>query len=213
MFRSFLILLACGVSLVSAPLLTMGGVLDAGQGLKSSLEDAITVDFNDGYPSMGGATYWGGVLTTGSVYNVTSSPRWNQSQYLHVGPQWGTPASVTFAAPVDYFGFHGGTLDPYNYVDFYNGSTLIMRMTGTDVATMHTDAYINYFATTPDEYVTRIVFTSDTPAFETDNHAYRFATPPDLVVSKTPEPASMALIGAGLLAVWLGLRMRTSARK
>jgi hypothetical protein len=183
--------------------ITYGGELIANQGLFSSEPGAFHVTFNDGFlPVTGPVTYWGASIREGTTWDVSSSPQQNTSRYLSVSPELGTPAVILFAAPIDYFGFHGSSLDPYNRIEFWNGSTLVAAYSGADFGPLFYDNYINWYGA-PGETVTRIILSSPIPAFETDNHAYRFAS--DVA---TPEPATWILIGSALAVAGLRRRKR-----
>jgi hypothetical protein len=192
----------------SAGMITIGGTSVSGEGQISSEAGAFLVDFNSGSaPTSGPATYWGGTVLTSSVAGVAAAPHNDRSAFFGVGPQLGTPASVTFSAPIDYFGFYLGSADSYNSFEFYSGATLVASYVGTDFMAAQANGYVNWYASNANEYLTRIVFRSSSPAMETDNHAYRFAMseepfeedPRDDEPVATPEPSTYVLIGCGLV--------------
>jgi hypothetical protein len=118
-------------------------------------------------------------------------------------------AVFTFLTPQQYFGLLWGSVDDYNTLSFFNGSTLVGALTGSDALALGDDGeihetlgkngtmYVNVNSTLPFD---RVVATSSNYAFEVDNIAFN--------ESQVPEPASVALIGVGLLAVGWRSRRR-----
>jgi hypothetical protein len=103
--------------------------------------------------------------------------------------------SVTLTLPGEekYVGLLWGSVDTYNTLSLYNGSTLVGTVTGTDVTSSangdqgaNGTFYVNINST---DNFNKVVATSSAYAFEFDNVAYN--------VSAVPEPSSMvlALIG------------------
>jgi hypothetical protein len=194
---------------------TKGGSVCAGAGICSAVADAVTISF-DGLNGQtlsyteGNATFSGGPgspFVTGAMSGNWAAPPSDTTTYLTIGSP-GRPSSVTidFANPINYYGFFMGSPDTYNFVDFYEGSTRVARFNGGDLinpanGSWATGQYLNFAVN--DGTVSRIVMSSTGIAFETDNHAY---------VSAVPEPMSMALAGAGLIAIgYIGHRRRRRA--
>jgi PEP-CTERM motif len=120
-------------------------------------------------------------------------------------------SSFGFKGPIDYFGLYWGSIDPYtNSVTFWDGSHEVASFTGSEVASKasamgipvtlgKSSLFVNFFA--DGDTWTTIDLTSTYPSFESDNHAF----------GPVPEPATMALVGLGLVAVALVFRRRKNA--
>jgi PEP-CTERM motif len=117
--------------------------------------------------------------------------------------------SVTLSLPGQekYVGLLWGSVDGYNTLSLYNGSTLVKSITGTDVtSSANGDQGVNgtyYVNITSTDSFDKVVATSSQYAFEFDNVAYN--------PSAVPEPSSFALAGLaaiGGLGVWLRRRRR-----
>jgi hypothetical protein len=116
------------------------------------------------------------------------------TQYLTTGT--GT-VTLDFAKNQNYVGLLWGSIDDYNTLKLYNGSTLVDTVTSTLYTQIAPDGgdqgssgsrYVNIVST---QAFNKVVFLSTQKAFEFDNVAYR----------AVPEPASLAMTGTALLAV------------
>ena len=119
------------------------------------------------------------------------------------------------ASAADYYGFRWGSIDFYNTVSFYDGDTLLLSLTGTQVKDASpglTAGYFNVYAGTG-ESITRVVLESSRSSLESDNHAVRFmaqSLAPYAPIASVPEPSTYALLLAGLGLV--GFAARRSRR-
>ncbi len=106
-----------------------------------------------------------------------------------------------------------GSVDSYNTLSFYDGTTLLFNFTGLDVDSLANGnqgaagtLYVNINSATPFD---RVVASSSAYAFEFDNVALA-VDPITLPVNGVPEPGTLALLGLGLLA-GITTRRRRSA--
>lgn len=195
----------------AAIVVTFGGTSVSGQGLRSSVANAVTVDFNVGVvPTTGPAIYSTGKIVTGTVLPFGSALPGNTSPYLTVGPAAGSPVTIDLAEPTQYFGFYAGSLDTFNLIQFFAGSTKVLERAGNTLS----GNYVNVFATEASEFFTRVVLSSSNNAFETDNHAFRTVldaikagdlpngiggiTLPDTNANGVPEPSTVGIAAASL---------------
>lgn len=211
----FLSLLPCQAAVI----VTFGGTSVSGQGIQTSVAGATTVDFNSGsVPTTGPAIYSPGRVQTGTVLPFGTALPGNTSAYLTVGPSAGSPVTIDLAEPSQYFGFYAGSLDTYNLIQFFAGSTKVLERAGNTLS----GNYVNVFTTDASEFFTRIVLSSSSNAFETDNHSFRTVLSaiqigelpngiggifiPGTNPNQVPEPSSFAM--AALAIAYLGWRKK-----
>jgi hypothetical protein len=117
------------------------------------------------------------------------------------------------ATAANYIGFYAGSLDDFNLIQFFNGSTLVSSYTGTALAALagvpangdqSIGRYFNVFES--GNSFTTVLLTSGANAFELDNFAIGVAGPSNEV----PVPGTLALFGLGLIAAAVG---RSKAKK
>jgi hypothetical protein len=115
--------------------------------------------------------------------------------------------SVTLMMPGQekYIGLLWGSVDNYNTLSLYNGSTLVGTITGTDVTASANGNqgasgtfYVNIDSTVSFD---KVVATSSNYAFEFDNVAYNSTMP-------VPEPSSFVLALAGAIGTVAINRLR-----
>ena len=199
----------CALAL-SAPahavLITFGGSTAAdGSGLTTSVAGATVFDFNGGVKPAG---YTGdGGIVSGSLSGVYAAPAGDSTKYLSVAyPARSGTEQLLLGGPYSYFGLYWGSIDDYNSLSFYSGSTLVKEITGLNVieagarlgdqTSAGSNRYVNLFF--DDATFDRVVFGTTQYAFESDNHA----------VSSVPEPATLGVLGLGVLGAGFARRRR-----
>ena len=132
----------------------------------------------------------------------------DKTNYLSV-PNPSSSGSVTasLAEEYNYLGLWWGSIDAYNSISFFNGSTLVESFTGSqivDPSARNTNGtklslYVNFLDL---DKFDRFMLTSTNNAFEADNIAIGNAPDP------VPEPATMTLFGCGLVGITAFRRRR-----
>lgn len=98
-----------------------------------------------------------------------------------------------------------GSIDDYNFIDFYDDATLIGTITGSDLSSTHNGAW-----TGPDTnrrfffvggLFNKVVFRSNGNSFEIDN----------IATAEVPEPAMLGLFGLGFVGLAALRRRRQHA--
>ncbi|MCX7203014.1 MAG: PEP-CTERM sorting domain-containing protein [Burkholderiales bacterium] len=171
-----------------------------------------------------GVTYTpdsGRAYVSGSVGGQHASPPNDTSVFLTVSPNdagksGATPVTIKLPADANYFGFYAASLDPYNYIEFFDDGRSVGKYSGTDLAQLAGVAatgnqgvgfYFNVYLN-PQDLLARfdtVELTSTAYAFETDNHSFGIATPPD---ANVPVPGALALLGIGALGMFGASRRR-----
>lgn len=147
--------------------------------------------------SQGGANFSGsGVImnnpTQGSG-GLYAEPYGDSTNYMAV--LGGGIETIAYSGPRTGFGLYWGSVDSYNALQFYDGSTLEATITGANVSPLLANGGQSGY--TSNGYVlisglpafTSVVATSSSNSFEFDN------------VVATPEPSTWAMLGIGFVGL------------
>jgi hypothetical protein len=216
---SKLIKISIGFSLfMGVASLSQAAVITSVEGteiLTSQVVGATTIDF-EGLGSIAGTSNCPVDYICDGDYQIrTSDGNVNQSaapyQATPVGGDWLTvpnpishgSAMFTLGANYDYFGLFWGSLDTYNSIEFFDGSTSLATFSGGffmpplqadgGQGDWDSNRYINFMFTDGMTY-NGVELVSDGFAFESDNHAYGNVSP-------VPAPAAVWLFGTGLIGL------------
>ncbi len=128
-------------------------------------------------------------VVSGSSPGVTAAPfigplpgTTDTSHYLSIGA--GGTETIRFATEVNAFGLYWGSVDSYNAIAFYHGTTLVASYSGADVAPLFANGNQGSFSS--NGYVEfsglasfdRVVLGSNSNAFEIDNISAGFLPVP-----------------------------------
>jgi hypothetical protein len=206
-------------ALAMAGLQAQASTVTLGTGSQTEVSGALTDTFDtaDSFFSVtGGSTYSsasaGAHLTSDNIYlldGISAQPKKGAASandaWFSVGQ--GQSATFNFATPVNYVGFLWGSVDTYNTLEIFNGSTLLATYTGGNGGldafqvpdgngNQGKSVYFNFSA----DSITSIKLVSTGPAFEIDNLSVSQIANGGQTLP-VPEPQSWALLLAGLFTV------------
>ncbi len=126
----------------------------------------------------------------------------------------GVLATLPPGTYLNYFGLYYGSIDTYNDISFYGANGLITTVTGTELLSLFSgvtgnqtanssNIYVNLYFD-PSEAFTKFAFTTTAVAFEMDNVAVGY----NISRQSVPEPATLALVGLGLLGLAVSRRRK-----
>lgn len=187
------------------------------------LDGTTNIDFNDGLPADGFASY----SVTGSNAG-TRNDVWaptgaqgdkNTSNYLTAFK--GSDVVIDLKEDLNYFGINWGAADDGNTFSFYKGDTLIQSYDTARIIAeggfshnsgLHNgegNGYVHFYSDSASELFDRIVISeANGGGFETDNHSFHVGDSRfegfDLESQAVPEPAMML----GLLGIMGGTMAR-----
>jgi hypothetical protein len=146
---------------------------------------------------LGATTFydWDGIDDT-SIATVTLNGQLNGGSTIYSGNWYslfsGQSVEVQFNGMTSYFGMYWDSIDGYNFVDFYSGTSLLTTITGGEQ--VNTNGFIDFTAGTTADQFDRVVVRSSGSAFEFDNFAATASTS-----NAVPEPSALAIFALGLM--------------
>jgi hypothetical protein len=97
----------------------------------------------------------------------------------------------------NYFGLWWGSMDTYNTLTFYNNNVVVLTLTGSDVAFGNANG--NQTAPATNHYV-NFLGLPDFDSFQMSSTQFAFEAD-NIAIGRVPEPATMLLLGLGLLGL------------
>jgi hypothetical protein len=186
-----------------------------GANMFSTIAGTTTITFDSGtFSNDAGASFSGtGAIVAQSLPSLDAAPDGDTTAFLGVpGPDPSLTSgteTISFNAQHNYFGLFWGSIDSYNTISFYDDNVLVGSYGGAQISNPangdqsadQTNEYVNFSFTGGDTF-DEVVLASDGRSFEVDNLA---------VNNSVVEPASVALVGAGLIGLGLTARRRRRA--
>lgn len=170
-------------------------------GLMSTYAGVTTVTFNGSTDLP--VSFSGGVVVQNNSINQFSTPNGDTSNYYAVGggPSYTGAATFTPAAASTYFGFYWGSIDLYNSISFSLNGSVVASYSGADFppsngnqTSPNTNEFVDFLFSGGSSY-DKVTLSTSTANFEMDNVAY------GNIGTSMPEPASLAVLGLGLVGL------------
>jgi VCBS repeat-containing protein len=160
---------------------TAGATSNNGAGRGSFHSDALGADF---VASGNAGVVSGSSSVTAAPYVGPAPGHQDTTQYLSIGGN--ATETITFASQKNVFGLYWGSVDSYNSIKFYDGTTLVASYTGADISPLLSNGNQGSFAS--NGYVefsglhsfNKVVLSSTSNAFEIDNISAGYVPPPTL---------------------------------
>lgn len=179
------------------------GAPDPGVGIG----ETVVFNFNSPTPQLSGNFQ----LVTGTVSGQYAAPALDTTQYAVV-PMAGQPSGtatldLSGLGPIGTLSFYWGSIDAYNFLEFYSGATKIFDFNGTQLPPANGDQGSGitnrraFFGFAPGDNVTSVKFISDGVAFEFDDVA---------ISAAVPEASTWAMLIAGFGVVGFAMRRRNT---
>jgi len=151
--------------------MSAGSPSDNGHGHGNFFSDALDATFT---ASGNAGVTAGSSLASAPPFIGPLPGQVDDSQYLSVGG--GGSETISFADKQNAFGLYWGSVDSFNKIDFYNGTTLVASYSGADVSPLlasggqgsfESNGYVQFKDLAP--FDTVVLSSGNTNAFEIDN--------------------------------------------